>query len=313
MGIHEHLCIAWLLQRAWLHSGKVPVSRAASVPNQSCSPFSCHRSSTKWPIWDQEAATQPRHHRGHWPSSSCCVPAWHRFRGFCAEQTGLLRLPLRHHLREGIVWFMRWEEKIKLPPRLSFVMKGKKRVLLFLVAKECSLHMLSKGGKEVWRLGAQSTVLQAEPSPRAGSSSAKQSSRMWQLVRSIHIPWIPHPEGCWAKAPRWLGRPCLLHLVDQPFLSVVSCASQWGALFDGKSKMFAWPKMNFKVLNSPISHDKKWGCELMPPIYFPIYVLTANQKNNHTHNEVLSPTCFSHEWDCIFLVTGPGNFSKILF
>lgn len=51
----------------------------------------------------------------------------------------------------------------------------------------------------------------------------------------------------------------------------------------------------------------------MPPIYFHIYVLTANQKNNDTHNEVLSPTCFSHEWDCIFLVTGPGNFFKILF
>lgn len=30
-------------------------------------------------------------------------PCWHGFRGFCAEQTGLLRLPLRGHLREGIV------------------------------------------------------------------------------------------------------------------------------------------------------------------------------------------------------------------
>lgn len=42
--------------------------------------------------------------------------------------------------------------------------------------------------------------------------------------------------------------------------------------------MFAWPKMNLKVFNSPISHAKKCFLELMPPIYFHIYVLTAKQK-----------------------------------
>lgn len=47
--------------------------------------------------------TALRHHTGGWPGSSCCILAWHHFRGFCAEQTGLLRLPLRSHLREGIV------------------------------------------------------------------------------------------------------------------------------------------------------------------------------------------------------------------
>jgi len=36
--------------------------------------------------------------------------------------------------------------------------------------------------------------------------------------------------------------------------------------------------MNFKVLNSPICLDKKYFFELMPPIYFHIYVLTAKQK-----------------------------------
>lgn len=142
------MCIVWLLQRAWLHSERcLCQGQSGSPTHQRCNPFSCHRSSTKWTIWDQEAAMQPRHRRGHWPGSSCCILAWHRFRGFCAAQTELLSLPLRRHLREGIVWFMRWEEKIKLPRCLSFGMKRKKRVLLFLVSKECSLHIAFKGRK----------------------------------------------------------------------------------------------------------------------------------------------------------------------
>lgn len=39
----------------------------------------------------------------------------------------------------------------------------------------------------------------------------------------------PHPtvtRGHWAKALQGQGRPCLLRLVHQPFLSAASCASQ---------------------------------------------------------------------------------------
>lgn len=38
----------------------------------------------------------------------------------------------------------------------------------------------------------------------------------------------------------------------------------------------------------------------VPPIYFHIYVLTAKQKNKYSHNDMLSSTCFSHEWGYIF-------------
>lgn len=276
---------------------------------QSCNCFSCHRSSTKRYIWNMRCEiwnmrargshAALHHHTGHWPGSSCRILAWHRFRGFCAKQTGLLRLPLRSRLREGIVWFMRWEEKIKLPRCLSSGWRGR-RVLLCLVAQECSLHIAFKGRKG---------SVEAEC-----SASGRALSQIWvTLSQAVQQNWS---KGSTSRCnPRSIGqRP---HSARggcaSSILSVVSCASQWGALFDGKSEMFAWPKMNFRALNSPISHDKKWGCELKPSIYFHISVLTANQKNNHTHNEVLSPTCFSHEWDCIFLVTGPGNFFNILF
>lgn len=128
VGIDKHLCMAQLLQRAWLHSGKVSLSRAASVPSL---PEWLFLSQKQHQVANKRQLGSPAPLHGSPAWLFLLHPCWHRFRGFCAEQTGLLRLPLSGHLREGIVWLMRWEEKIKLPRCLSFGIMKKKSPLIF--------------------------------------------------------------------------------------------------------------------------------------------------------------------------------------
>lgn len=159
---------------------------------QSCNCFSCHRSSTKRYIWNMRCEiwnmrargshAALHHHTGHWPGSSCCILAWHRFRGFCAKQTGLLRLPLRSRLREGIVWFMRWEEKIKLPRCLSSGMKRKKSSLMFGSSGVFTAHRFQR---EERKCGGWVLCFRQSPLPNLGDP---QPSSPAKLEQGIHIP-----------------------------------------------------------------------------------------------------------------------------
>lgn len=154
---------------------------------------------------------------------------------------------------------------------------------------------------------------QAGRSLRGGQPSSKTAQ--WDAAAGGGAPTpcsVPSPRGCRAKPAWWLGRTHVLCPVNLPFLSAASHAIQWAALFQGKNKMFAWPKMNFKVLNSSISHDK-WGVfDLMPLIYFHIYVLTVKQTRAHT-TKFCCPLVFHMNEIIYFQLQVPGNLSKFYF
>lgn len=84
-----------------------------------------------------------------WPS---CLqfqskPGWHYFRGLLLPLCSTDRTLLQGHLREGIVLFIRWEEKIKFPCCFLFGMKRRKTALLFLISKAFSERFAFKGRK----------------------------------------------------------------------------------------------------------------------------------------------------------------------
>lgn len=139
---------------------------------------------------------RPVRARGRRPGSSCRFQGWRSFRGrpqpLCGPEGAPARLPLQGHPREGIVLFMRWEEKIKLPCCFSLRVKRRKRVVLFLVAKVCSPCTAFKGRKGSMVSGHQSCPsFGQDPFLEMGNPHPTQPSEMWQLKQEL-----PHPAAC---------------------------------------------------------------------------------------------------------------------